>query len=217
MKRDRDIQQDVEAALRLGPDVDATDFAAKVDGGVVTLSGYARNYCEKNRALQAIECITGVAAVADEVQVRLPAADGLTDPEIARHAVASLRLVLPAGGDAVQAIVNQREVRLEGSVGSNSERERAENAVRRLPGVTAVHNCIRINTGADPVQIRDRIEQALQRSVLAESRGICVQTHGSEVTLTGEVGTRAESEEAEAAARSTPGVSLVRSALAIKG
>jgi osmotically-inducible protein OsmY len=41
-----------------------------VNGGVVTLTGYARNYFEKHRAEAAAKRVRGVAAVADDVDVR---------------------------------------------------------------------------------------------------------------------------------------------------
>ena len=87
MKADELIRQDVTDRLRWHSGIDATDIAVKVRDGVVTLTGYARNYYEKSQAEELAKEVVGVAAVAVDVQVRLPATDGLTGPEIARAAV----------------------------------------------------------------------------------------------------------------------------------
>ncbi len=47
MKTDDEIRRDVEAELRWSPQIDATDIAVKVNGGEVTLSGFAGSYYEK--------------------------------------------------------------------------------------------------------------------------------------------------------------------------
>jgi BON domain len=65
MKSDKLIQQDVENELRWCPEIDATDIAIHVRDGVVTLTGYARNYYEKFQAV-------GVAAVAEDLLEQLP-------------------------------------------------------------------------------------------------------------------------------------------------
>ena len=44
MKSDEEIKRDVEAELKWDPDLDATDIAASVKGGVVTLTGFVRSY-----------------------------------------------------------------------------------------------------------------------------------------------------------------------------
>ncbi|HZZ62452.1 MAG TPA: BON domain-containing protein, partial [Roseiarcus sp.] len=43
MKSDTDIKRDVEAELRWDPDIDATDIAVAVKGGVVALTGFVRS------------------------------------------------------------------------------------------------------------------------------------------------------------------------------
>ena len=40
MRTDIDIKRDVEAELRINPDIDATDIAVAVKNAVVTLSGF---------------------------------------------------------------------------------------------------------------------------------------------------------------------------------
>jgi osmotically-inducible protein OsmY len=73
MKPDSDIKRDVEEELRWDPDIDATDIAVSVANGVVTLSGFVRSYTQKWQAERDAKRVAGVLAVANDIEVRLPA------------------------------------------------------------------------------------------------------------------------------------------------
>ena len=70
----------------------------------------------------------------------------LTDPEIARAVIATLKRALPQGGERVMPLVRSGAVTLEGSLDWNWQRERAERAVRELRGVSTVINAITLGT-----------------------------------------------------------------------
>ena len=106
MKSDSDIKTDVEAELKWSPDVDDTDIAVKVKSGEVTLSGYARNYFEKLQAEAAVKRVKGVAAVANDLEVR-SLTGAPTDPEIARAALTALQLALPSTWQNVKPVVQR--------------------------------------------------------------------------------------------------------------
>jgi osmotically-inducible protein OsmY len=63
------VQRAVEAELRCHPNVDETDMLVDVKDGVVTLSGYARNLCQKYGAEDAVKRVAGVAAVVNEIEL----------------------------------------------------------------------------------------------------------------------------------------------------
>jgi len=147
-RSDTDIQHQVESELFACPDVDETDIAVKVTDGTVTLTGYARSFFDKYGAEDAVKRVRGVSAVANDIQVRprLPAA--VTDPEIARAAVAALRRALPQCGEEVMLLVRDGVVTLEGVLDWTCERERAERVVRAVRGVSTVINAIMLSRGA---------------------------------------------------------------------
>ena len=91
MRTDSEIKRDVESELKWDPELDATDIAVSVKGGVVALSGYARSYADKYFAERVAKRVAGVHGVADDIEVRLPSSDTMPDPEIARGAVAAIR------------------------------------------------------------------------------------------------------------------------------
>jgi hypothetical protein len=95
MKTDSDIKRDIEAELQSDPSIDATDIAVAVKNGVVTLTGFVRSYSEKLEAEAAAKRVASVVGLANDLEVRLSAADQRPDPEIARDAVAAIKSQLP--------------------------------------------------------------------------------------------------------------------------
>src|SRR5260221_7478597 len=104
MRSDIDIKRDVEAELRWNPDIDATDIAVAVKNGVVTLSGFVRSYAQKFEAEQTAKRVNGVAAVANDIEVRLPVFNQRPDPEIARDAVPGSQNNLRYSPDHVRVV-----------------------------------------------------------------------------------------------------------------
>jgi osmotically-inducible protein OsmY len=216
MKTDEQLRRDVESELQWSPQIDATDIAVSVHQGVVTLTGFVRNYFEKFQAETVAKAVVGVAAVADDLRVRVPAGDGMTDPEIARAAMQALRITLPIGCRNIQAVVRNRAVTLEGVTEGSQERERAESVIRQVKGVVQVTNNLRISSDLAPDMVKQQIEQAFRRRADLDASHVCVSAEGSEVTLSGEVESLEEHDAAVAAARATYGVSNVKDQLTVR-
>ena len=215
MRSDIDIKRDVEAELRWNPDIDATDIAVAVKNGVVTLSGFVRSYAQKFEAEQTAKRVNGVAAVANDIEVRLPVFNQRPDPEIARDAVAEIQNNLPYSSDHVRVVVRDGWVTLEGSVEWNYQRERAEQVVRRVRGVKGITNLIELQPRVPPVEVKHKIEEAFRRSAELDANRITVETEGGVVTLRGTVRSWAERQEAERVAWATPGVVRVNNLITI--
>jgi osmotically-inducible protein OsmY len=215
MRSDWDIKRDVEEELRFNPDLDATDIAVAVKDGVVTLTGFVKSYTEKLAAEDAVKRVAGVVGVANDIEVRLPTSDERPDPEIARDAVAELKVWLPLSYQNIKVTVKNGWVTLEGEVEWNYQRDYAERAVRRIKGIKGISNLIALkpretaDAQNQAEEIKKRIEEAFKRSAEVDANRITVETRGSEVVLKGAVRSWAERQEAERAAWAAPGVTRV--------
>ena len=206
---DSDIRRDVEDELRWTPDLDPTDIAVAVNTGVVTLAGFVRSFMQKYQAETAAKRVAGVIGVANDLEVRLPGIDERPDPEIARDAIARIKSELPYSWEKIRAVVKNGFLTLEGEVEWNYQRQRAEEAVRRVRGLKAVTNSIEVKPRVAPTEIRRKIEEALRRAAELDASRITVETTGNEVILRGTVRSWAERQEAERAAWAAPGVAKV--------
>jgi osmotically-inducible protein OsmY len=215
LKDDIEIKNDVLSELEYEPSVNVTDIGVLVKNGVVTLTGYATSYLEKKNAIRAAKRVSGVNAIADEIEVKLLGSMHLTDGDIAAAAANQLSWLssIPAG--AVAVTVHGGYITLEGTVEWWYQKNAAENAVHHLEGVKGVTNMIKIKPKAVPAEVQSSIIGAFKRSAVLDAHKISVKASGSTVTLSGKVRNHSEKEEAERAAWAAPGVMSVENHLLV--
>jgi len=218
MKTDSAIKHDVEAELRWEPEVDDTDISVKINNGVVTLTGFVKTYAQKYRAGNAAKRIAGVTALANDIEVRLSAGEGVPDPQLARDAVAALKAELPITWDQIKPTVQDGKVALEGTVQWHYQRERAEQAMHNLRGIVSVRNTIRVKPpSVVTAGLKDKIAAAFRRNAQLDADTIAIEEHQGEVTLRGRVHSWAEREQAYSTAWSAPGVTHVSNEINVVG
>jgi osmotically-inducible protein OsmY len=195
------------AELRWDPSVPATEIGVLVKDGVVTLTGTVDTYMKKWRAEEVAHRVTGVIAVANEIQVR--SIGERTDSDIAAAAVHALtwNSTIPQG--KVHVTVDKGWITLKGDVEWQYQRQEAERAVRRLLGVKGVSNLITVKPAASPSDLKRKIQDALVRNAQIDADGITVEVEGSKTILKGKVRSWAEREEAERVAWLAPGITSV--------
>jgi hypothetical protein len=81
MKSDTQIQQDVSAELDWDPSIDSTQIGVEVKDGIVTLTGHVASFSEKWEAERATQRVSGVKALAVEMDVILPGASQRNDAD----------------------------------------------------------------------------------------------------------------------------------------
>jgi len=215
MKSDSEIERDVRDELKWDPDLDAEDIAVSVKNGVVTLAGFTRSYTDRLEAEAAAKRVAGVLAVANDIEVRLPAIDQRPDPDIARDAVAALKSELPISYDRIKVILKDGWVTLEGAVEWQYQKNTADSAVRKVKGVKGLTNVITVKPKVQPSELQRKILEAFKRNAEVDANRITVEANGSEVVLKGTVRSWIEREEAERVAWSAPGVTKVEDRIVV--
>jgi osmotically-inducible protein OsmY len=217
MKTDAQLQQEVIAELKWEPTVKGTDIGVEVRNGIVTLAGHVDSFSEKWHAEVAAQRVSGVKAVAVEIDVKFGnATSKRTDSEIAQSATGALQwqVYLP-NADTIKVMVDKGWVTLSGTVDWDYQRVSAGGAVRYLVGVIGVSNNIIIKPTVTSSAVKTDIEAALKRRASTEAHNILVVVDGADVTLTGKVLTWAERDLARQAAWGTAGVKSVRDDLTV--
>ena len=212
---DKEIQQAVLRELDYEPQVRSTEIGVAVKDGIITLSGNVESYSNRYHAEHAAKRVSGVKAIANDLEVHLPSSSERTDEDIARAAVRVLENRTSMPRDRVKVTVSDGRITLEGEVEWQYQREAAAAAVRHLFGVKGVSNLITIKPHVSSTEIRTKIEDALRRAAALDAQRITVETEGSKVFLRGRVRAWAEREEAEHAAWRAPGVTQVENQITI--
>jgi osmotically-inducible protein OsmY len=214
---DLELKKSVETELSFEPSINAAEIGVVVKNGVVTLTGRIDSYWEKIAAERATSRVTGVRAVANELQVRLPSSSERTDEDIARAAVDSLSWSVLVPSKSVKVKVSNGWVTIEGSVDWQFQKSAAEKTVRKLIGVKGVTNLIEVKPHMSTGEVKSVIESALKRSAELDASRIKVDAEGDKVVLRGMVRSWMEREEAERAAWRAPGVRNVENQITVGG
>ena len=209
------LRQAVMDELEFDPRIDAANIGVAVDDGIVTLSGHVGSYVEKVAAEKAARRIKGVRALAEELEVRYPNDKKTADDEIAKRAIKILEWYDLIPKHAIQVTVQRGLVVLSGEVRWQYQKKWAEQAVRKLSGITGVINNIVIKPAVYQSDIQKEIEEALARHAEIEAQDIRVTVREGNVSLEGKVDSWEERRAVENAAWSVAGVQAVDDRLTI--
>lgn len=216
MKTDSEIKNDVLSELLWDPLVSETKVGVTVNEGVVTLTGHLDTYAEKVAAKRSAERVSGVKAIAVEIDVIPAGIHQRSDTEIALAVEHALSWNTSVPQDRVKVTVEKGWVTLAGDLDWNFQRRAVERMVRPLKGVVGITDNIQLKTLPIPLKLQERIQEALTRQAMREARRIEVSVEGSEVTLRGHVHSWAEKNAAEGATWSAPGVVRVNNQLTVE-
>jgi osmotically-inducible protein OsmY len=163
---------------------------------------------DKIRAERAVKRIKGVRAIANDIEVKLPAEMRKADEHIAERISRLLTWYSSLRNMDVRADVDDGHVTLTGEVDFLYQQALAAERVAELEGVTGVSNQITIRQGhaIDENEVRDQITAALHRHAAVEASGIQITVADGKIVLDGTVDACWERDVIAEAARATLGV-----------
>ncbi len=206
MKTDSDLKRDVVAELAWDPAVKSAAIGVAVKDGVVTLTGHLDTYAEKEAVTRAVRRVSGVHAIALELDVKLAIPHKRNDTEIAASAEQALKWNTLIPADSIRLTVDHGWVTLQGEVEWEFQRRAAENAIHPLMGVVGIGNEIKLRSKLQVGDLTRKIEEALARQSLREAKQVHVTVDGTTVKLTGTVHSWHERDAVQGVVWSSPGV-----------
>jgi osmotically-inducible protein OsmY len=215
MKKDGDLQHDVQEELRWDPSIHAAErIGVSVKNGVVELDGHVDRVWDKYAAERAAMRVAKVTGIASEIKVDPPSSAIRTDEDIADAVSNHLEwnALVPK---TVKVQVTDGVVTLQGTVDWQFQKEEAEQGLRPLIGVKGILNKIMLNPKASAAGVKIKIEEALKRNAEIDASHIQVETSDGTVTLRGNVRSWLGRKEAEDAAWAAPGVTKIENRLTV--
>ncbi|MEP7195939.1 MAG: BON domain-containing protein [Saprospiraceae bacterium] len=216
MKNNAQLQKDVQDAIKWEPLLNAAEIGVTVKDGIVTLTGVVDNYTKKSEAENATKNVVGVKAVVEKIEVKLNSMHGKKDDnEIANEVLRTFKWNWQIPYDKIKVIVENGWVSLEGELVYNYQSEAAKGAVKDLHGVIGVSNNIKIKSTTEEKAEKNDIESALKRNCSIYAKDIEVTVSGHNATLSGNVDSWYQKEEAGRIAFKAPGIWSVDNELTI--
>ncbi len=203
------MKQDVLDELAWDQEIDEREFGVQVKDGIVTLTGHPRSFHAKHCAEQAVRRVSGVRALAVEMDVVLPGDAVRLDSDVAWAVENALSWNSIVPVNALAVAVEHGVVTLNGEVDWDYQRRAAEDAIRHLNGVRDIINRVVLSPRTTRADVQQRIEEALRRQAIHDARHVKVAVDDGVVTLSGHVRSLAERQAAFNAAWVAPGVMKV--------
>ena len=139
-RTDADIAAAAVNALRWNTLVPFDKVKVTVDNGWITLKGEVNYKYQKEAAENAVRHLNGVVGVSNLIEIR----PTVSSTEVKRKIEDALERMAQVDAQRIQVETTNGKVILKGQVRSWAEREEAEKAAWRAPGVSQVEDQIRI-------------------------------------------------------------------------
>lgn len=209
MKTDSQLQRDIVDELAWEPSIDHGHIGVAVTDGVVTLSGFVKNYAEKMAAEKVAKRVAGVRGIAEEIKVRFAGDPKTSDGEIAKRILDIFAFDVTIPDDKLSVKVEHGWVTLTGTVDWHYQAEAARRAAGRITGVLGVSNLIEVRKMPTAYDVKQRIIDAFKRNAGIDATMLNVVTLDGTVRLGGKVHSLNERQVAERAAWAAPGVTRI--------
>jgi len=142
----RDLSKLVLDKIHQVPGLKDAGVLATNDNGLVTLTGFVSNEADRIAAENAARQVSGVKAVADDLQIKSSADRGNVD--IAKDVIRNLRSHTFLASEDIKVIVRDGRVILDGVVHQELQKMLAEAQVKRVKGISGLSNKLTVKSEA---------------------------------------------------------------------
>ena len=139
-KTDKEIAKAVINALEWNSSVPEEDITVKVEDGWVYLSGEVKWEYQKNAAKRAVEKLLGVRSVINNISIK----QDVKPFEVKKEIKNAFERSAEIDANNITVMTDGHTVTLRGKVSSIKEKEDAETAAYKAPGVYYVNNELRV-------------------------------------------------------------------------
>src|SRR5262249_33603193 len=209
MSYNDDLATSVGDELYWDPKVDSASIAASPDDGKITLRGTVGSLREKREAQKAAQRVYGVISVDNKLQVKLMNGDRRADAELRGDVLQALMLdgLVPS---TIDAKVDDGFVTLTGTAEWQYQRDEAEDvASNNVRGLDVSYEIELKDATPKAGDVQESIKKALKRNTALDADDLYITTENGTVTISGNVSSWAEHDEAIDAAWAAPGVTSV--------
>jgi osmotically-inducible protein OsmY len=208
-----ELETSVLDELLWDPMIDSTAIAVSADDyGKVTLRGTVGSYHDKAFAESDAKRILGVTAVDNKLEVELLS---FRDDDELRGEILQALMLNSLVPSTIDASVEDGFVTLTGTAEWQFQRDEAESEAASIVGVRNIYNDITLTPRPSAMGIEDSIAAAFKRNAGVDADNLTVSTLNGTVTISGDVRSWAEHDEALAAAWAAPGVTRVEDRMSI--
>jgi osmotically-inducible protein OsmY len=153
------------------------------------LGGKVASYIEKYLAEGAIEKIEAAKGIANELEIELAPSYNRDDTDVAKTALNAFKWTFLDPHKKIKVAVEKGPLTLSGDVEYNYQKERAEEAVESLCGVTCVNNNIKLIANLilkpNPAKVKEKIIKKFERNASIDASNIQAKVDGSKVNFKG--------------------------------
>lgn len=215
MKTDVLIQQAVLDALHYEPSLNPGEIGVMVRDGVVTLLGKVESLPKKQLAAHTARAVKGVKAIVEKIDIQPKQETARTDRQLLDDVTRALKQNETLDAKQISIEATDGIVTLSGIVKWNYQRQAAHHEASRVPGVKNVFNHLTLQSAAHDMVEKEMIEEAMARHWSLSAQEVRISVDKNTVTLSGEVESLYQKDEAERLAWKADGVQHVDNQLKI--
>lgn len=158
MKTNKELQNDVQNAIKWEPLLHSAEIGVSAKDGVVSLTSVVNSYVKKTEAEDVAKKVFGVKALVQNIEVRFAGTMLKSDSEVANEALTALKLNYSVPKNKVMVKVENGLVSLSGELAWNYQSEATKSSINGLNGVT--NNIVIKSETPDAIEKRD-VENAI--------------------------------------------------------